>query len=144
MIYKIKGLVRRYVLPKNKEWIAVDEFMKTQNASKFVDFLEKNPPVFDERCAYETRYSTSGRISLCEDIYGDEVRLGNGKMIDCYPESYGLTMSEADSVYRAILRIPEGKSWWDLYGFEIKIGVERRSEKEVFGIVDRLEVLEDF
>lgn len=47
--------------------------------------------------------SPSGRITVCDDIYGYEVKIDGGEMLDCSPSSYGLTRETADRLYIAIL-----------------------------------------
>lgn len=59
--------------------------------------------------------SSSGRIVIAKDIYGYEIKIDDGPLLDASPSFYGLTWGEAERLSRAIIaRIPGGSAYHDL------------------------------
>lgn len=84
--------------------------------TKLVKLFMENPQVYveplishfaqGERFSGGTMYyfSPAGEVKVCKDIYGPEVTLGGRReLLDCCPESYGLTRLQGDRLYAAIL-----------------------------------------
>lgn len=46
--------------------------------------------------------SNGGEVTVCRDIYGPEVKLFGGELLDCRPAFYNLTKEHAMMVYDAI------------------------------------------
>jgi hypothetical protein len=47
-------------------------------------------------------WSGTGRITICSDIYGPEVKIDGGELVDCSPAYYGLTHETGKRLYEAI------------------------------------------
>jgi hypothetical protein len=58
--------------------------------------------------------SKTFRVTVCDDIYGYEVKIDNGELLDCCPSYYGLTKETADQLYTAILSNLPGTTCYDL------------------------------
>lgn len=52
--------------------------------------------------------STGGEIRICMDIFGAEVKIRGGELLDCRPQSYGLTEPNGQRLYLAIMAAYRG------------------------------------
>lgn len=84
-----------------KETRALNQ-MKSGDVQPLVNLLNETARFtrgrFDQRSEFGI-----GRITVCCDIYGPEVKIDGGELLDCCPSYYGLTKENAMLLYEAIL-----------------------------------------
>jgi hypothetical protein len=86
------------VIP-SKENLALNA-MKDGNITPIVELMT-GPTIFNN--SNRSQISASGRITICHDIYGPEVKIDQGELLDCAPSYYGLSYDDGQLVYNAIL-----------------------------------------
>lgn len=85
----------------NDEGAAIDQLLFHKNPQALIDLMVARREPFRHTGRYH--WSSTGRIHICMNIYGPEVKIDGRGMIDCYPHEYNLTYETAKAVYSAIL-----------------------------------------
>jgi hypothetical protein len=93
-------LIRKWWCKETEEDKAIDA-MFSGTPSVLIAQMNKIQPPF--KCCGRTYYSPTKRITVCDDIYGYEVKIDGGELLDCSPGSYRLTSDTATTLMDAIL-----------------------------------------
>lgn len=104
------GLIIKFPLAVfSEEWRRVLAFKinPKKNLEPLIEYLENRAPNLHRVVGlyYSSRWST---IRICDDIYGYEVKILGGELVDCCPHYYGLDYEEGKRLYRAILGLMPG------------------------------------
>jgi hypothetical protein len=67
-----------------------------------IEHFEKQTKPF-KQISSRDYISASGRITVCDDIYGYEIKIDNGLLLDCSPSYYGFREETAMRLYNAIV-----------------------------------------
>ncbi len=85
------------------------------NPSVAIEYFNKLKIPFDTDNSCRYSMSKSGRISVENDCYGYEVKIGyfGGPLLDCYPSRYGLSDKNAKLLYQSILSNVPGTIYYE-------------------------------
>lgn len=87
---------------RKSEHRIVSEMLESKDPTELIAALDAGDVVINQ--VYGRDYASgSGQIKICMDIYGAEVTIRGGELLDCRPQSYGLTPANAERLFIAIM-----------------------------------------
>ena len=89
--------------PYSYEKQAYNRMMDSHGTQELVEYFSGPCRFKHLQVGYKPVKSKGGLVSVCNDIYGSEVKLNNGELLDCRPEYYGLDTEPSYDLYVAIL-----------------------------------------
>lgn len=94
--------------PKNERYYVREFLRDPQTGYKpLAEYLWTQSPDFNTK--HRQSWSLSKGISVYDDIYGYEVKVGGiDYLLDCAPSAYGLKKEQAEELYAAILSCVPG------------------------------------
>lgn len=88
-------------LPKSERRIITD-MLESKDPTELIAALDSGHIKIVNKWGRDYQ-STGGQIKICMDIYGPEVHIRGGELLDCNPHSYGLTSANGTRLYIAIM-----------------------------------------
>lgn len=98
------SIIARLLRLRSEESLLVRDFHKGKVGAvdKLTEFYAKRCKPFKN--VFGLYISPSGHATVCDDIYGYEVKIvPNRELLDCVPSAYGLRKSQGMALYDAIL-----------------------------------------
>lgn len=96
---KVLGFIKERRVPTEIEFrVAVNFF--------------KSAPEFKALVTSYILWSQDGWIKVENDVYGYEVTIRGGPLLDCYPAYYRLTREQSDELFAAILSCVPGSTFY--------------------------------
>lgn len=87
---------------KKSERRIVTELLESKDPTELIAALDCGDIKIVNRWGRDYQ-STGGQIKICMDIYGAEVHIRDGELLDCRPQSYGLTQANGIRLFIAIM-----------------------------------------
>lgn len=111
-------------LPKSERRIVLD-MLESKDPTELIAALDSGQIKIVQSFGRNYK-STGGQIKICMDIYGAEVHIRGGELLDCRPESYGLTRASGERLFSAIMA-----SYCGMTSVQYAEGQAYRHEREI-------------